>query len=516
MLAMSCFDSEQRSQFDCESLLAGLNRHAHLTLDSRAIQTGDIFVAIPGLKEHGLVYGKQAIEHGASAVIYDPAEGGHALAQVLAGDHTVSVQLLEQPHLKDHIGLLASSFYQHPSQHLDVIGITGTNGKTSCSHFISQAITGISNTNSSAQPCAYIGTLGWGLEDRQQNTINTTPDTVQLQRMLSELKQQGAGSVAIEASSHGLEQNRLQGTRISGSVFTNLGRDHLDYHKTIDQYLHSKLKLFGFPDLKFAVINQDDAVSEKVMSTLDTNVELIRFSTRAGNRLSKDCLTIDHVVYHQNRLSFDVCYRGQVIPATVPLVGEFNISNVLATIGVMSGLGFELETAVNATQFIRPVPGRMENITGIQPFTVLVDYAHSPDALSSVLHSVRLHTKGKIALVFGCGGNRDQGKRIEMGAIAADLADSVVVTDDNPRFEDGDQIIGHILEGLSGQQFTVIRDRKTAIETVISQAQQGDTVVIAGKGHESYQDIQGQHFPFDDRQIARSALKLNTLIDPES
>jgi len=501
---------------DVQQWLLKHQQQCNLSLDSREIHPGDIFLAIPGIQEHGLVYSRQAIEHGASAIVYDPAKGGHALAQKLAGDPSVSVCLMEQPHLGEQVGLLASSFYQHPSRQLCVIGITGTNGKTSCSHFIAQAITAL-NPQDAQNQCGYIGTLGWGLAGNNQPTINTTPDAVELQRILSALKQQGASAVAMEVSSHGLAQNRLQGIRISAAVFTNFGRDHLDYHQSIEHYLDSKLTLFSAMESGFAVINLDDPAANQVLATINPQVNVYGFSLRSSNHLSETKLTVHAVQQHHDQTTFEVCFRGQRVPASLPLVGEFNLANALATIGVMLGMGFELTQAVNVLQSLKAVPGRLEKMSTVDDdIDVYVDYAHTADALSVVLSTIRQLHSGQQWLVFGCGGNRNQGKRRQMGKVASQLADHLVITDDNPRYEDGEQIIRQIVTGCSEQNLQVIRDRAVAIETAILSAQPGDSVLIAGKGHETTQEINGQMIPCDDRSHAKSALMTRHSQQPSS
>lgn len=489
-----------------EQWLAQHSRRCDLSLDSRKIQSGDVFFAVPGSQKHGLVYARQAIEHGASAIIYDPAEGGHALAAELAGDSMLSDFLMEQPHLRDQVGLLASSFYQHPSHQLAVIGITGTNGKTSCSHYIAQAITALNQQNTKSQ-CGYIGTLGWGFPGTSQPTTNTTPDAVELQRILAALKQQGAAAVAMEASSHGLAQNRLQGVKVAGAVFTNLGHDHLDYHQSVKQYLDAKLELFRSMESGFAVINMDDPVANHVLEALQEDIRIYGFSLQSSNHLSANQLTVDSIQYQRNNTIFEMCFRGQRSLACLPLVGEFNIANALATVGVLLGMGVEFEQAVSVLQFLSPVPGRMEMVSSaVDDINVYVDYAHTPDALERALKAIRLTEKSKIRLVFGCGGNRDQGKRQRMGKIASRLADHVIVTDDNPRYENGEQIIDQIVTGCSEVPVQVIRDRFNAIETAILLAEDEDVILIAGKGHEDSQEIRGQMIPCNDRLIAKSAL----------
>ncbi len=505
--------SDNTIQFDVAKLLSSLEQRSGLSLDSRKIQPGDVFVAIPGTQEHGLVYARQAIEHGASTIIFDPAAGGTKLAQELVSDKILSITLMEQPHLKDHIGLLASSFYQHPSHQISVVGITGTNGKTSCSHFVAQAVSALNQRNDHHHMCCgYIGTLGWGVPGASHPTTNTTPDAIESHKILAALVQQGVETVAMEVSSHGLSQNRLQGVKVAGAVFTNLGRDHLDYHQSDEHYLNAKLQLFRTPGLGFAVINLDDPVSHMVSQVIADDVRVLGFSLQTTNHLSADTLTINNVDFNQHGSTFQVFFRGQQQLATLPLIGEFNIANALTTVGVMIGLGVDFTVSVDALQYLTPVAGRMDNIsTEDDEISVYVDYAHSPDALTVALQTVRQHCAKKIWVVFGCGGNRDQRKRKQMGEIASRLADHLVVTDDNPRYEDSDKIISDIVKGCNETSVQIIRDRPTAIQTAIHAAKPGDSVLIAGKGHETTQEINGAIVSCDDRQIAKSILgKLHT------
>jgi UDP-N-acetylmuramoyl-L-alanyl-D-glutamate--2,6-diaminopimelate ligase len=509
---MSNSTPDNAMQFDVAKLLSRLGQRSGLALDSRKIQPGDVFVAIPGMQEHGLVHARQAIEHGASAIIYDPAAGGAELAQELASENMISVTFMEQPHLRDHIGLLAGSFYHQPSHQLDVVGITGTNGKTSCSHFISQAMSAVNQRNTSNnneyKHCGYIGTLGWGIPGNNQLTTNTTPDAIELNKILATLADREVDTVAMEVSSHGLVQNRLQGIKIAGAVFTNLGRDHLDYHQSAENYLNAKLQLFRSPDLRFAVINQDDPASQMVSDALANDVQVIGFAMHKTSHLNADLLTINDIHCNQNNTTFQVFFRGQCALAKLPLIGEFNIANGLATVGVMLGLGIEFTVAVKALRYLTAVAGRMDQINNEHDeISVYVDYAHSPDALTVALQTVHQHCTAKVWVVFGCGGNRDQGKREQMGEIASHLADHVILTDDNPRDEDGEKIINDILEGCLEQPAQIIRDRSIAIETAILAANPGDSVLIAGKGHEVTQEINGEIVPCDDRQITQSALK---------
>jgi UDP-N-acetylmuramoyl-L-alanyl-D-glutamate--2,6-diaminopimelate ligase len=339
-------------------------------------------------------------------------------------------------------------------------------------------------------------------------TTNTTPDAIELNKILASLVDQGADTVAMEVSSHGLVQNRLQGIKIAGAVFTNLGRDHLDYHQSAENYLNAKLQLFRSPDLRFAVINQDDPASQMVSDALANDVPVIGFSMHKTSHLNADLLTINDIHCNQNNTTFQVFFRGQCVLAKLPLIGEFNIANGLATVGVMLGLGIEFTVAVKALQYLTAVAGRMDQINNEHDeISVYVDYAHSPDALTVALQTVCQHSPRKAWVVFGCGGNRDQGKRKQMGKIASHLADHVILTDDNPRYENAEKIINDIAQGCLEQTAQIVRDRSVAIKTAVLAASPGDSILIAGKGHEVTQEINGEYFPCDDRQNAQSALE---------
>jgi len=459
-----------------------------LCLDSRKIKTGDVFIALNGALQHGMTYAKQAIKNGAIAVIYDPS-GLNAGEQ-----HQLGVIAIAIAGLSQHLGEIAARFYRHPSKQIDVIGITGTNGKTTCSQLIAQALS----------DCGVIGTLGWGEPQHLIDTANTTPDALAVQQILRALLEQQKRVIAMEVSSHGLEQGRVNAVDFKGAVFTNLTREHLDYHGDMQAYLKAKLSLFMNPALEFAVVNLDDASSNQVLSTLNNNVKCWGFSTHERRTSGIECLLADKVQYHPNGIEFDAHWVQQTLRASTPVVGSFNLQNVMTVLCVLLAMGWPFDKAVAQLAHLRPVVGRMETFGGQGKPSVIVDYAHTPDALEKVLLASK--GNGQLWAVFGCGGDRDKGKRPEMGHIAETYADHVIVTDDNPRTEPSDAIIKDILIGCKSNKIRIINDRRTAIATAIQQARPEDFVVIAGKGHENYQEINGVKTPFSDQAIAQEAL----------
>lgn len=462
-----------------------------LELDSRRIVSGNLFIALAGTQQHGLAHVEQAIDNGACAVVFDPAANGRQLAAPINAVPMIAVENLGQ-----RVGEIAARFYGQPSQAIDVIGITGTNGKTSCSQFLSQLL----------DDCGIIGTLGWGQWGRLTKTVNTTPDALSVQRMIAALRQDQKQAVAMEVSSHGLEQGRVNGVHFKGAVFTNISRDHLDYHGTMDAYLEAKLALLAKPGLEFVVVNLDDAASGRIIAAAPDTAVVWGVSASGKTLTTGESLWAERILHKPDGIEFDVRWRGELQHAAVPLYGDFNIENVLLVLAVMLAMGVEFTAAVKRLAAIQPVAGRMERFGGDGRPLVFVDYAHTPDALAKVLASVRKHCQQDLWVVFGCGGNRDAGKRPLMGAEAERWADHVIITDDNPRFENSGAIIGDILAGCRSDKIEVIPDRTLAIQSATTRASSTDCVVIAGKGHEDYQEIEGVQFPFSDKDIVINAL----------
>lgn len=474
-----------------------------LCLDSRKVRAGDAFIALNGAIQHGIRHAEQAVANGAIAVIYDPIGADMQAVKAL------TVPSLAIADLAQKLGKIAAKFYGHPSQALAVIGVTGTNGKTTCSQLIAQALSA----------CGVIGTLGWGDVGHLRATANTTPDALAVQQMLHAFVRQGKQAAAMEVSSHGLQQGRVNAVAFKGAVFTNLSRDHLDYHGSMDSYLQAKLGLFKTPGLQFAVVNLDDASSTDVLQSLSGNVQRWTYSAAGRHGKDMESVTAEQVKHSAAGIEFDAVWRENRLRARTSLVGGFNLDNVLAVLCVLLATGSDFEAAVDQLARLTAIAGRMERFGGNGKPTVFVDYAHSPDALEKVLKAVK--NQHRLRVVFGCGGDRDQGKRPEMGRIAETWADQIIVTDDNPRSEASTAIIDDILRGCQShrrmnaastrqgaitEKITVINDRATAINTVIRQADPDDCVVIAGKGHENYQEIAGVKLPFSDRDAVEQAL----------
>ncbi|WP_333873781.1 UDP-N-acetylmuramoyl-L-alanyl-D-glutamate--2,6-diaminopimelate ligase [Methylobacter sp.] len=484
-----------------------------ISLDSREVVSGDVFIALSGAKQHGLAHVEQAIKNGAGAVIFDPAGKGQQLVETLQCNITHLVPMIAVESLGSKLGELAARFYGDPSRFMTVIGITGTNGKTSCSQFLSQML----------DDCGIIGTLGWGEWGKLNKTLNTTPDALAVQRILAELLKNKKRTVAMEVSSHGLEQGRINGVIFKGAVLTNISRDHLDYHGTMDAYVQAKLELLKKPGLAFAAVNLDDAYSEQIIAAVPESVQLWQFSAKGKTAHSGECVSAENILHKADGIEFDVRWRDQLQRVEVPLYGDFNVENVLAVLTVMLAMDVPLKKSAEKLGFLKPVDGRMERFGAETDPLVFVDYAHTPDALDKVLSSLRKHCEQALWVVFGCGGNRDTGKRSQMGKIAEQWADHVVITDDNPRYENGLDIVNDILAGCSSTaaavgnaatgvepirpaKVEVIQNREQAIQKVVVNAAKNDCIVIAGKGHEQYQESNGIRIPFSDRQVVIAAL----------
>ena len=463
-------------------------------LDSRQVFADCVFIALQGDTVHGLDFLPAIIENKASAVLVNSGDQrcGDDERSAL---HKASIQLVEIDNLTAHAGEIASRFFGDPSSSMNIVGVTGTDGKTSVCHLLGQAL----NVNS--DNCGVLGTLGWGFGERMHSTGLTTPDAVVLQSALAEILDAGAKTVAMEVSSHALSQERVNGIVFDVAVLTNIGRDHLDYHGDMQSYRDAKKALFYKPQLRAAVINADDEFGGRLLDQLH---ELDVYSYGADSRRGSH-IQYQNVKHLASGLSFDLEYGGKSYPVISGLIGGFNVQNIAATFAVLVALGISPELAVASLSGLKPVPGRMEATLLDNGAVVIVDYAHNPHALESVLHTVSSHCEGKLFVVFGCGGDRDQGKRPMMASIAEKFSDLCIVTDDNPRGESGDAIVEQIMEGFKSRlNITVERDRKSAIELAMSQADSGDFVVVAGKGHEDYQLIGDERLPFSDSAVVAS------------
>lgn len=499
--------------FDAEATLARLDiALAGITADSRRAAPSTAFAAYPGTQRDGRDFIDEAIARGAAAVLWE-ADG-------YAWNEARRVPQAGVAGLRDRVGLLASAIYGHPSRALWMVGVTGTNGKTSCAHWIAQAFTRC------GRRAAVVGTLGNGFVDAgpasrgaERSVVegaeihvpalaaahNTTPDACALHEMLAEWRAQGAAAVAMEVSSHGLEQGRVNGVDFRVALFTNLTRDHLDYHGTMEAYAAAKARLFEWPTLECAVVNAGDEFGRALIAKLRARgAKVLAYGVHGAD------IVATRVEATPAGMTIDVATPAGKGTIATSLTGAFNVDNLLGVIGVLLASGIGLFDALEALSRVTAPPGRMERLGGGMLPTVVIDYAHTPDALQKVLAALRpaLGEHGKLVCVFGCGGDRDRGKRVEMGAIAASYADRVVVTSDNPRSEDPQAIVQDIVAGIPPAfgALAVDVDRERAVSAAIASANPGDVVVVAGKGHEPYQEIAGVRRPFSDRAVAAAAL----------
>lgn len=459
-----------------------------LGLDSRRIEAGHAFVAVEGSQGHGLDHVEQAIERGCVAVIHDGKRGQPDLV----------VPCVEVKGLAARLGELACRFWAAPSDLMTIAGITGTNGKTSVAHFLAQS------WQRAYGNAGIVGTLGYGLFEQMQRADRTTPDVLRLNEILAHCLDEGVERVAMEVSSHALEQERVQTIQFDAAVFTNLSRDHLDYHRDMQAYAASKRRLFTEFAPRFAIINHDDLVGRKWISELGGDTQVLGYGLAPGAELRAEILGTD-----ADGMYLRVEGPWGKSEFRTGLMGAFNVSNLLAAAGTLSLLGMPWREVIGELEMMTPVPGRMLRLGGEpgQP-VVVIDYAHTPDALAHALQAVRAHLSGRLVCVFGCGGNRDRGKRPEMGRAAESVADQLVITSDNPRYESVNSIINDVLGGIGSKEQVLIEpDRAAAITRAITGSGPGDIVLVAGKGHETFQEVAGQKLPFSDEAVVRAALE---------
>src|SRR6266851_348371 len=457
--------------------------------DSRRVEPGGCFVAVPGFKQDGRHFIPDAVRRGAAVVVTEGEPvAGLSVAQVLV------------PSVRVSLARLAGAFYGHPSRQLTLVGITGTNGKTTTSYLIEALL------RARGLATGVIGTIQYVLGDETRPAGQTTPEALDLQSMLAHMRDGGVRGVAMEASSHALALARADGLAFDVAVFTNLTQDHLDFHGTLESYRLAKRRLFellaGSPKpTRTAVVNGDDPAGATMVSGLDVAVLTFGLGASARVRAVEHASSLEGI-----RMTVETP-RGRV-GLTSPLIGEHNVMNLLGAVATGLALGLELPAIAQALAAVGTVPGRFEQVRAGQPFLVIVDYAHTPAALERVLTTARKLTPGRLAVVFGCGGDRDRGKRPIMGEIAARLSDRVWITSDNPRSEQPDAIVAEIVAGVreTGAPVTAEPDRRAAIAAALRWAERSDTVVIAGKGHETYQVIGSDVLPFDDREVARAIL----------
>ena len=472
-----------------------------LTMDSRDVQPGALFMAVRGESSHGMDYLRQAVERGAGVILAEPA-GRWGRARLVETAASLGLPLFMVSGLREKAGLVASRFFGMPGQLLRVIGVTGTNGKTSVTHFLAQAL-------SQRVAAGVMGTLGNGLLNDLRPATHTTPDAVSVQAELARQAGLGVKAVAMEVSSHALDQGRVNGTPFHTAVFTNLSHEHLDYHGSLSAYAEAKSRLFRRPGLMTAVINSDDRLGQQLLQEVGA-----RAMTVACGMERRIPMPADRFVHARRvellpeglRLDFDSSWGSGELRTR--LMGRFNAQNLLLTLGVLLSWDMPLAVAVEALESLDPVPGRMNLLGGDGAPRVVVDFAHTPDALGQALSSLREHVRGRLICVFGCGGERDREKRPRMGELAERLADVVVVTDDNPRHEDADGIVSQILAGMREPAAVLVeRDRASAIGLAIADAGEEDLVLIAGKGHEAWQQVGDRRIPFSDFEQAQKVLR---------
>lgn len=470
----------------------GHTQFSRMVSDSRIAQPGDLFFAYLGQPENFPNYIKNALENGAAAII-KPGTSSHI-------EWHEQTPIISLTNLEPQIGRFAANFYGNLSAPLKTVGVTGTNGKTSCSQYIAQAL------QAYGQSCGVIGTLGYGFPNQLTPGTLTTPDVFSLQKYLAQLRQEGAQAIAMEVSSQGLAEYRVDGIPFTAALFTNLTRDHIDYHGSFEAYAAAKERFFTFSDLQFAVFNLDDTQGRKWAQQFSSRYPIYGYSLQDS---SSPIYASDIQYFNDGTCALIRTPWGKG-ELRSNLLGQFNLSNLLGVLSVLCGLGLPLEEALKHLRHLQAVTGRMQTLGGQGQPVVVVDYAHSPDALEKVLLALRAHIKaGKLWVVFGCGGDRDPGKRPLMGDIAERYSDYVIVTNDNPRHEEPDRIIGEIMQGISApQKVTIIPDRAQAIAHAISSADIDDVVLIAGKGHELYQQIGDEKRPFNDLEQAHIQLTL--------
>lgn len=468
-----------------------------ISSDSRMTELGHLFMACKGIHSNGSDYIVEAIEAGASVI---------AIEEGLDCPDGIDIPVYTVSELAQNIGVIASRFYQHPSRELSLIGITGTNGKTSISWWLAKLYTQLTD-----QSCGLVGTLGAGRFPDLDTAIHTTPDAITLHKHMAEFTAANINVAFMEASSHALEQGRTAGLQFNIGVFTNLSHEHLDYHGDLSSYRNSKARLFQHDGIECAVLNIDDETGRIFATELASKLELITYAINSRDENIK--VVHKHIQARTENIDEDACKVfisgsfGQTEFVT-RIKGSFNVSNLLAVIAVLLRLGFLLEDIITVITELEAVPGRLEQFDASNGAKVYVDYAHTPDALEHALATLKAICNGKLICVFGCGGNRDSSKRAKMGAVVSQLTNKIIVTDDNPRNESPEQIVMDIIAGIPDSADVIIEhDRSKAITQAINMAASDDVVLVAGKGHETYQEIKGKRYPFSDRQQVRNCIE---------
>ena len=465
-----------------------------VSIDSRDVTPGGLFMALAGARAHGLDYLQLALDGGAQVVLWEPAES-ITESQVDEQCRRTGARAIRVPGLRQLAGEIAAAFYDDPGRALAPIAVTGTDGKTSVTCYAAQLLEAANG------PTAVIGTLGWGRPTALAEAGLTTPDAVTLQRQLAELRRSGFQRVVMEASSHALDQYRLDAAAIETAVLTHVGRDHLDYHGSQAAYRQAKARLFGLPTLRRRVLNLDDSTGRRLARMTDAPGVCLTY----GSDAEADLRLLD-VVARPDGLSCRIQGRQAAFEVDLPLLGRFNAMNVLAALAAVAGADIDASWR-DALSRLEPVPGRMERFVAGDGPLVVVDYAHTPGALAGALQTLAEHTTGRLICVFGCGGHRDPGKRPLMGTVAARFADGLVLTNDNPRTESPQAIVAGIREGVPADKpCRVMLDRAEAIASALEEASRDDVVLVAGKGHESIQQVGDQALPFSDRDEVRRRL----------
>ena len=466
-----------------------LKKFDNLSLNSKQISKNTVFIAYPGNKHDGREFIQEAIENGAAGIIFESKNFKKNL--------NLSIPNISISDLRNKLAAISSQFYEYPSKKISIIGITGTNGKTTSAYWLSQCL------NHLKIKTAFIGTLGYGDLKKLKKSQNTTPSAIDLQRSIKEIYKKKYKYVAMEVSSHGIKEQRINNIEFKQRLFTNLSRDHLDYHKTMSEYAEVKKKFMLSEKNGNIIVNIDDKVGQSIFnnSVLPDNKK-VSFSIYKKSKIQATNIRQDH-----NNLNFDLNYYGKSFPVRLKLIGIFNIYNVLGVIGCLSTMGFEVNQIINSLKKIKQVPGRTEFIKKSKDLpSVMIDYAHTADALENILKSIKNNSFKKIILVFGCGGDRDKGKRKEMAKIAEEYADHSLITSDNSRNENPKDIIEDISKHFDQEPIKII-DRKEAICEAIKMADKEDLVVIAGKGHEEYQEIGNKKIYFSDKKVVDDFIK---------
>ncbi len=480
--------SEVLNGVDFEKILGEFIDISKITIDSRTACKGSLFVCIKGLSSDGHDYIDKAVENGACAVLCD-----RKLDQYPEG---ICVILVEDS--REALSKIAANFYGNPQKSLNMIGVTGTNGKTSVTYFLETIL------NLDGRVCGVIGTSGVIANKTPLNisyATSTTPDTIELYEILAEMKKLGVTDVLMEVTSHALALKKVDGIQFSNGIFTNLTQDHLDFHKTLENYLNCKIRLFKAS--KYGIINADDDSCEKIKS--EASCEIITYSIDNPSNFKAE-----NVKYEKDGTSFSVQVFGDWYNFRLNIPGKFSVYNALSAIVTCLNMGISVRTIVDGVSLIKNVPGRIQPVQNDKGFGVFVDYAHTPDGLDNIIKSVKFFTKGRVITVFGCGGDRDTTKRPIMGKLAGELSDFCIITSDNPRSEDPSDIIAQVETGMleTGCEYIKEPDRREAIFKAIGMAREGDSVILAGKGHENYQEFENKRrIFFDDAVVAKEALE---------